>query len=477
MKLILRQKLWLAFVVLTNLTLWALPSNVVAQIAHDRHTMLGRYSREHFVCNVTLLGLSLVSLYIDSAVGTAYKRRWFQVIALTLCLVPSLLVVDYLLRSRQRVYYVKETLAYHRVPNERIEDRFVDKPLAARTYPNAPTGYPPIVGTLHTDARGFRNGEALAQADVVVLGDSFAEGSGVSDEHPWPVLLAQQTGLAVYNLGMSGYDPLNYLESLKQFGLALQPRYVLCMLYEGNDFRSAKSDEDRASPDVLTRFKAYWKQSPIISAVDDLLINAFGSIRSRAAVRGIEVLDWMPLTIPDGSNAKHYAFAPKQLADLYRPAAEFSANRKWQNTQRILDEIRTACQKSKCQLVVIYAPTAAHVLLPLAADEGNRGPERGPGARAVSAEKLRAFLALDVDEKDLPEASTLLADLLAHADGREATVADYCRRAGVGFMSMTGPLRRAAADGQQVYFTYDQHWTPLGHQVVSHAASGFISKP
>ena len=48
MKLIPRQKIWLVVVMATNLARWLIPSDVVEQIARDRHTMLGRYSRQHF---------------------------------------------------------------------------------------------------------------------------------------------------------------------------------------------------------------------------------------------------------------------------------------------------------------------------------------------------------------------------------------------------------------------------------------------
>jgi hypothetical protein len=34
-------------------------------------------------------------------------------------------------------------------------------------------------------------------------------------------------------------------------------------------------------------------------------------------------------------------------------------------------------------------------------------------------------------------------------------------------VSATEPLRRAIAAGEQVYFTYDQHWTRLGHEVAA----------
>ncbi len=41
-------------------------------------------------------------------------------------------------------------------------------------------------------------------------------------------------------------------------------------------------------------------------------------------------------------------------------------------------------------------------------------------------------------------------------------------------IATTGALRTAALAGTQVYFTYDQHWTPDGHQVVADAVADFL---
>ena len=101
MKLIARQKIWLAIVIVANLLLWIIPSDVVEQIARDRHTMLGRYSRTHFSWIVGVTVISLVSFYVDWSTGKTYKRRWFQVIATLLFLVPALALVDFVLRTPQ----------------------------------------------------------------------------------------------------------------------------------------------------------------------------------------------------------------------------------------------------------------------------------------------------------------------------------------------------------------------------------------
>ena len=65
MKLIPRQKIWLTIIIVANLALWIIPSDVVEQIARDRHVLLGRYSRAHFSGIVGLLVFSVISFYVD----------------------------------------------------------------------------------------------------------------------------------------------------------------------------------------------------------------------------------------------------------------------------------------------------------------------------------------------------------------------------------------------------------------------------
>ena len=462
MKMIRRQKLWLIFVVITNLALWIIPSDVVEQIARDNQTLLGRYSRQHFTWIVVVAIISVISFYIDWSTGERYKRRWFQVLAVSMVALPCLGVLDFLARRPERNHYVRDTLAYHRPPNATFELTFEDKPLAYRSYPDAPPGYPDVPCVMNTDHRGFRNQTDLPRYDVVVLGDSFAEGSSVSDEHAWPRQLAERTGLSVYNLGMSGYAPLNYAQALAQYALPLKPRFVVCLLYEGNDFRSAKADRKSSSPSASEVMRRYFKQSPLLEGFDRFLVDTFGPLRSQAPVAGIETLDWMPLAVPPGSSAHHYAFAPKQLCDLFVEAKAFSRDRHWLGPRKLLEEMKATCDTAGCTFIVAYAPTAPHVVLPLAADN-------------LDPEKVRAFTALNY-KGELPPGKIFLAELLTRLDARETVVSEWCRREAIPMVPLTQDLRGAAASGIQVYYTYDQHWTPEGHRVVADRVAAFLAE-
>jgi phospholipase/lecithinase/hemolysin len=37
------------------------------------------------------------------------------------------------------------------------------------------------------------------------------------------------------------------------------------------------------------------------------------------------------------------------------------------------------------------------------------------------------------------------------------------------------PLRKAAAEGQQLYFSRDTHWTPLGHCLAAESIRAYLA--
>jgi hypothetical protein len=61
----------------------------------------------------------------------------------------------------------------------------------------------------------------------------------------------------------------------------------------------------------------------------------------------------------------------------------------------------------------------------------------------------------------------LMDIVLARLGVKESAIEEFCRQQSIEFVSLTEPLRRKISEGQQAYFTYDQHWTPIGHEVAA----------
>ncbi len=494
-----RQAKWITTIIilLANALLWIIPGNVAYLIAQNRDVLLGRYSLGHFTALLFLIPISAAMLYLTWANERNETERRFKVIAISLSVLVSLIVMDIVARLVLPRRYVAEQTYFHRPPNAVQAGTAKDVPEEAFLYPRTPPGYPDIEYTLTTDKRGFRNKTDLERYDVVVLGDSFAEGSRVTDDDAWPALLTQKSNLTVYNLGMSSGHPGTYLETLKRFGPELSPKIALCLLYEGNDFRESNFEEANS---LSNQTEDYFKTSPLRNALKNLLIRCFGSAPAARPVRNslvgeagprvdgisngarpttdankpadpnkntypkppdqsINPVSWLPVAVPEGADGKYYTFKVKSLLEHFVTDRQFLSEKGVKKTFAALRGIKKICAEKDIRLIIAYAPDKPHVLLPLI-------------ARTVSPEQFRAFMALK--ENKLPPADKLLDVLLPRLDVQESAVRDFCRTESIEFISLTEPLRRTIAEGAQAYFTYDQHWTPLGHQIVAETLCQYI---
>ncbi len=110
-----------------------------------------------------------------------------------------------------------------------------------------------------TNNLGFRDASPWSpdkQPDelrVAVLGDSYTVSAGV----PFPAIYTQvlqshlQERLSgwhirVLNLGVGGYNPVQYLYVLKEVTLGLKPDYIIVGLFPSNDFDNRTYDENKA---------------------------------------------------------------------------------------------------------------------------------------------------------------------------------------------------------------------------------------
>jgi hypothetical protein len=449
-----------------SLLAWLVPSDVPRLIVRWEEVVLGRYSEPRFVALLLatpLLWLLAYALLASLRVGA--REATFRAVAILIGVGLAVAIADVGLRWRREPRYLEQTVprvgAYpaaapgirvRRRPADRVyEMRYDDVPMRARSYPDPPPGHPSRQVTLTTDARGFRNRTPADRYEVVTVGDSFAEGSGVSDDEPWPMLLGEMLGRPVYNLGMSGAGPPDYVGALRAYGAELAPKLVILMVYEGNDFKSArylrKGGEEREPRGIRIG------PSPLLIGFRLVVIPRLARINGDGPVRGMERLAWMPLAIPAGPAAKHYAFRPKRLTRLDIDETTFTRSEAWRSNTALLRMFKAECERLGARMILAYAPSKPHVVMPLARPR-------------PSLEELAAFIGYSRDRLSVP-ADRFAQEIPAKLDDLERVVREFSEAEGIDFVSPTAALRRSVARGRQVYFTYDQHWTELGHEDVA----------
>jgi hypothetical protein len=440
------------------------PNDVLELVAEQQPILLGRYSIGQF----SVLAI-LTALLLTFAALLASRVQFDRELAIRASLLTASILLGVILASLGSrllvpARYVERPLeegadeegragvTRQRQPNQRFEILRSDVPPAARSYGNAPPGFPAQTVTLTTDDHGFRNRERRARYDLVAIGDSFTEGSMVSDDQVWPALLGDETGCSVYNAGISGGTPRQYLANFVSFGVELEPRLVIVLVYEGNDFKRHRAERPRGR---LGRFgDRVFEDSPLRARLNRWLVQTFGGIRAEAPLPESLALDWMPVAVASPAGVRHYSFEPKRLVRLYWTEPEFERAPEWTENVRAFRELRDRAERRGARVVFAYAPSVPHVVMPLVRDR-------------VSAEALRAFAA--IAEDDLPAPAEFQERFYAGIDAQETVFRRFCEAEGIEFVSTTAPLRDAMARGVPVYFTYDPHWTPPGHAVAARA--------
>ncbi len=221
--------------------IWIPASPVIKLIVENDAVILGRYSAGHFGA---LLLLTII-LWIAAAVlfSTRNKSTGETIFALVMVYLSAslsgfVLVIGSGMINKPRFIeqpihgvdpdtgIMLSGIVRHRPPSERFDLVQKDVPERVRSYPNAPAGYPEFPLVLTSDNRGYRNADSLEQYDMVAVGDSFVAGSHVSDDQAWVDLLRKSTQQTIYNIGVSGTDPLTYLNNFISLSInnRLNPR-------------------------------------------------------------------------------------------------------------------------------------------------------------------------------------------------------------------------------------------------------------
>jgi hypothetical protein len=172
-------------------------------------------------------------------------------------------------------------------------------------------------------------------------------------------------------------------------------------------------------------------------------------------------VSWLPLAIPDGAGAKYYDFELKSLMAHYNTVNKQTLLKiaGWQNTFAKLREMKQICLDNGIRLIIVYAPDKPHVLPPLVKNK-------------LSAQQVHSFITLK--KKNLPLDNKLIDVLLSRLDVQESTMKEFCWHESIEFVSLTEPLRQGIMQGTQCYFTYDQHWTPPGHEIVAQVLNDYL---
>lgn len=96
------------------------------------------------------------------------------------------------------------------------------------------------------DKFGYKNLNEVYEKkiDIMILGDSFAEGVPFDNENDITGILRKSANYNSINYGINGTGPLISLAIIKEYGKKFIPKNVFYLFYEGNDLKNMMYEKD-----------------------------------------------------------------------------------------------------------------------------------------------------------------------------------------------------------------------------------------
>jgi hypothetical protein len=297
------------------------------------------------------------------------------------------------------------------------------------------------------DEEGFRR--PFVEADsypIIALGDSYTE--GVHVPKPWPDVLASELQTPVRNLGFQGYGPHDYVEVMRIYGTTEPHQWVVLAFFEGNDPSALVSDESEGG-----------------FTLPNLTRQAFLAARGSYTTPDFGEGPWKyPVTMELGGQSRPLNLFEFHLWWVNGELADYRASRNMAVLGDLLADVKA--QAGDACLLVAHVPTKEHIYFPYVSQ-----------ADGSVDTVLESSWAIELDEQDrltVAPTPTSRDALVARLDNMGTVVGEVARAAGAHFIDLSGPLKEAAARGEESYYLYDTHWNQHGHDIAGAAIADYI---
>jgi hypothetical protein len=305
------------------------------------------------------------------------------------------------------------------------------------------------------DAWGFRNARRPVTADIVCIGDSMTYGVSVPARESWPVILARLSGETVYNMGLGGYGPIQYLYLLQNLAVKLRPKSAIVGFYFGNDFLDVY---------LMGRYNKHWSKYKVETAnltQDGELIyprgpgKFLGSLPywlSRNSVLYTLVIDFIrdrELTATWAGDADLIRYRDEKHRVTFNLAVRFLNLRDpriqnaMQVTGHLLSDMQSVAEKNGMRLIIALIPTKERVYGKLIRQAGYQ--EKYPR----------------------------IADTLDQEDQARAWITNLLRQLKIETVDLLPALEAAVSD-HDLYPTTDLHFNKYGTRVVAQAIDDYL---
>lgn len=346
-------------------------------------------------------------------------------------------------------------------PADFLHAEMIEDPVLGRRIQPLTTGH---------DALGFRNRAVPDRADIVAIGDSMTYGVSAPREQAWPQQLEGELKEHVYNMGLGGFGPLQYLHLAQSAAPALKPRLLVVGFYFGNDIMDAY---------YVSRHSAHW-QGWRLSSVEAGATAFDVAGRAEPRKRFGALRDWL------SRNSVLYSVLRETLG------RSFAASEQERLARDASRDVRMAWRDSSvAEVRTIFTPQLRLAAVDLSIPQVREGMEIAKNAfAALRKEADRQGVALLVvliptkeraycrhlreSSVELPATYSRLCDAesAAHAD-----FSGFLTKQGIRFVDATPALEADASRHVQLYPTdSDGHPQGAGYGVIAKEVSATVKR-
>lgn len=273
------------------------------------------------------------------------------------------------------------------------------------------------------DAWGFRNGHVPESSEIVAIGDSMTYGMMAKSDESWPAHLGRRLDKPIYNLGLGGYGPLQYLHLLKTRAAPLGPTKVIVSLYLGNDlfdvynlaygndnwaaYRRDAGDRPIDDPELLTA----QAKTPLFGRIRDWL--AKNSVIYRLVTqsrifdryRVDQAVRLSTTSFVQEISGQLVMLDPKSMmkfVDMRDPRIATALD----ITLTVLSDIRDFCRQNAIDLSIVVIPVKENVYWPAVQDLASENLQQ-MRILTDNLDLIRSTLFKFFEESDIPYIDTL----------------------------------------------------------------------
>ncbi len=292
-----------------------------------------------------------------------------------------------------------------------------------------------VVWHAQLDSHGFRRlgpSDSGGHPFALVLGDSMSFCWGVEASDCWVSQLQRRTGRTFVDFGLPGTGSLSHYDVLEAHLAAAGPKLVIWQFFL-NDFHE-DWERTRVSP-----------QSPNSGAhrgAAAWLLDGHVFLQGHSAVYALIKFAKNRTAVVAMGGGLQYVLRPAWIYNLthtYTDLSEPDVAAGFQLSMESLEHARQLTAKYGARFVVVVAPV-----------------------------KERVYW-------------TRIRTLRVWPDGfdpgrADQAILDFCRQHGIASIDLADSLRAAGEVRPDLYFTFDDHWTPAGNDVVANQLYDYLNR-